>query len=1002
MYHSYDFLPQYPEFESDTVEILGEKLTNNPTLATWDIFKKKEFHDFRLLKTEHKPSNPGQYMNHQEIVSRFLSSHTPQKGILIFHEPGTGKTCTSVASIEKIKNENSSYKGALIIMKGQGLVNNYKNELVYVCTDNVYVPSEYETEGEKLRRMNKKISEYYQFETFEVFSKMVSNSPDAEIIKKYSNLIICIDEVHNLRLTNEKSQYNSVHRFLHLVKDCKVIIMSGTPMRDQPEEIAPMINLILPLNRQLPTGAKFVENYLIPSGDSMILKPSMVDDLKSYFWGNISYLRTMQSDVKREFVGKKLLNYFNLYTVPLQSFQENAYQEAYMDDLKLGDVNNKGKAVYINSRQAGLFVFPDGSWGSRGFGKYIKLVKNNQTGGSSYYLDKILIKELSGGTVEDRLNKLRKYSAKYADCIEKILTRDEVQLVFIDSVEGGGAILFSKLLELFGLSKSVGAESTQKPRYSLITGKSSHAEIKKIFEDINKPKNMLGKYTKVIVGSEVMGEGFTVKNNQSIYILVPYWNFGKIEQAMARGLRLFSHRDLENAGIDVMVKIHLYCIETDNSIDQYMYKTSEDKDISIKSIERAMKESSFDCPLNRERNILPITFDGMRECDYKTCDYQCDNIRPEKFEEEFKLDLSTYNLFYDFLEIEEIQTKIKNLFINRSYLSIQEDILEPFTQSHQLFTIMKAMEGLRTVNDSLGYSCVVGMNGDNLYLSYNLLDGNFLDNYYVDNFPLHNELQFKRESELVYSNNLPNLLEKLKENPKLSVFQKFSLNAQEMMLELAVKSLDSGSVMDCDGLRQFILKNIDSYLIEFENTKVSILKKDNLRCFDKKTLEWDDCDDEYEQKVSSLTEGKKTSLEDNKYGYYGIVESKTGKFSIRDVTDKSKIKNSKKKSEITRGVNCEKSWSRDKLIRLVDLMKFDYKDDEYKKYETNEELVKLLKDNKYKDVYSSYPTQELVKKSREDIIRILYWGHQKKGPICQRIKKWFEEHELIDNVVHKN
>ena len=84
------------------------------------------------------------------------------------------------------------------------------------------------------------------------------------------------------------------------------------------------------------------------------------------------------------------------------------------------------------------------------------------------------------------------------------------------------------MLELFGLSKSVGAESTQKPRYSLITGKSSHAEIKKIFEEINKPKNMLGKYTKVIVGSEVMGEGFTVKNNQSIYILVPYWNFGKI------------------------------------------------------------------------------------------------------------------------------------------------------------------------------------------------------------------------------------------------------------------------------------------------------------------------------------------------------------------------------------------------------------------------------------------------------------------------------------------
>ena len=61
-------------------------------------------------------------------------------------------------------------------------------------------------------------------------------------------------------------------------------------------------------------------------------------------------------------IGK--LKKFNVFPLTMSSFQTKKYIEAYNEDTI-------EKGVYINSRQASLFVFPDGSYGSKGFNKYI-------------------------------------------------------------------------------------------------------------------------------------------------------------------------------------------------------------------------------------------------------------------------------------------------------------------------------------------------------------------------------------------------------------------------------------------------------------------------------------------------------------------------------------------------------------------------------------------------------------------------------------------------------
>ena len=69
-----DFLPIYPNIENPDFNSL--------------IQHKKEFYDLKLSKSESKPPRPGLLMKHQEIIARFISSHTSYDGILLYHENG--------------------------------------------------------------------------------------------------------------------------------------------------------------------------------------------------------------------------------------------------------------------------------------------------------------------------------------------------------------------------------------------------------------------------------------------------------------------------------------------------------------------------------------------------------------------------------------------------------------------------------------------------------------------------------------------------------------------------------------------------------------------------------------------------------------------------------------------------------------------------------------------------------------------------------------------------
>lgn len=686
-----DFFPKYPNVHKSEYSEL------NPYKDDFyeALFKKKEFYDNRLERVENFPKERGVLTKYQKTIARYMSSHALYDTILLIHSMGLGKTCSAVGAIEQIINEEGKFTGAIILGKGQNILDNFVKELVYKCTTGKYIPKDFETltDIQKKRRIAKNIK-FYHLDTFAKFAKKLRDLNDQNITNLYSNKIIVIDEVHNLRIQPEKKQetleiYYQYDRFLHLVKGCKILLLSGTPMKDSPEEIASVANLILPRNEQVPMGADFLNEYMDRKENVYIMKEEKVPIFKEKMKGRVSFLRETYSNVPKEFIGNSNfhgLKHLIVKPIKMKNFQTAGYNDAYMKDK-----GEKG-GIYTNTREASLFVYPDGSFGRVGFQKYITRDKTKlKSGPIHFHLKATLRNFLKGNTNEETLVNIRKCSVLYYTVISEILKTQGNCFIYSSIVTGSGAILFSLLLGLFGFGRAHGHEVKPAKRYAILTNKtSSSSNIRKIIDTFNKPENYRGEIIQVLVGSRAVSEGFSFNNVVFESVNTPHWNYSETDQALARGIRLGSHNDLIKKGFKPVVRI-LQAISlpknepVNTAIDFIMYRIAEDKDISIRRIFRILMENSFDCGLNYLRNRVN-SVDGSRECDYTTCNFNCDGIDMSIVEQGLDmedLDYSTYQLFYVDPKIPKIKARIQNLIRDNRFLSLEsitKNLLGEFTE----------------------------------------------------------------------------------------------------------------------------------------------------------------------------------------------------------------------------------------------------------------------------------------------------------------------------------
>ena len=244
------------------------------------IYTREEFYENRVPRRAPllTPGTGDRYPQ-QQFLANFLSPYTPYKNILVYHEMGQGKTCAGIAVAETNKQAYFT-KPTLILVKGQSGVQTFNNAILKECNH----PSRYriddilnEARGEdgvltparQTELKNRAIRPYYEIEHMQAFVNRIENNQLMQ--KQYSDRVIIIDEIQNIRIQPEGKEdsdmgmdrmkfaklYDTLHTFLHKVQNVKIMLLSGTPVKDQPEEIASVMNLILPLDRQLPTQEEF-------------------------------------------------------------------------------------------------------------------------------------------------------------------------------------------------------------------------------------------------------------------------------------------------------------------------------------------------------------------------------------------------------------------------------------------------------------------------------------------------------------------------------------------------------------------------------------------------------------------------------------------------------------------------------------------------------------------------------------------------------------------------
>ena len=327
-------------------------------------------------------------------------------------------------------------------------------------------------------------------------------------------------------------------------------------------------------------------------------------------------------------------------------------------------------------------------------------------------------------------NNLGQYSPKINSIIQKIQKSEGTAFVYSRFVENG-AVIFCLLLEangytpwgrsapLFKRGTAITASGRQCSKcshreaghpalnpakkeskdnhafspayYALLTASSINTSGKDslplspnnngVINAARDPKNLNGSTIKVIVGSQVAGEGLDLKAIRDIHILEGWFHLSKEEQIVGRGIRYCSHNGLprEKRNCTINLYVNTFPAELNKeTIDLYTYRTAMNKAVRIGNVSRALKQGSSDCNLNKDAILVTDlqsvkmidSMDVVRNhnlndrdftpiCDWIRCSYEC---KPSVNFDSLEEDLSTYDLYAARFTEHEIISRLKATF----------------------------------------------------------------------------------------------------------------------------------------------------------------------------------------------------------------------------------------------------------------------------------------------------------------------------------------------------
>jgi hypothetical protein len=565
-----------------------------------------------------------------------------------------------------------AYKQAIVLVHNVLLEANFKRELVYQCTRNLYALPHFKQLKARQEKnlITRQLSDFYDFSTPTIFAGQLEGLGSAEMIALYDSTIFIIDEAHHLynqegendfeeeeeseepspgdkseKRTRQERTRKKLRELFDLLPRRKVVALTATPMRNKVREMGFLMNMILPQGEKIEPD--LFENAVDGDKDAeMAVRKAMR--------GRCKFVMELDNGVDTKFLGVPIgelagplveefpqsVNY-TTQIVPLMMspFQSKVY-------TNLVETHRRGVA-YQEQRQAALAAFPDETSGTEGFNE--RTNRWIRKAGNWWELTPEFKYHLSLARVENPQNPVSVFSAKFGFIGELALRKAALgQKGFIpqDYKVGSGVILLGLLLEEFGFERFKESDSVftyeggvrkvriqPKLRYGILMPGFPAAQLDAMRDLYNSPENIHGGYILLLITSPVGKEGLSFDSTLWAAINTS-WNQAADEQLVGRILRATSQarlltekrRDTNNPNARIEVEIYRLAampLPSVYSVDVRFGIVAERKGRRIKTVERWMKEEAVDYFLEVERN-QPRRLRGKDytpECDFQECTY---------------------------------------------------------------------------------------------------------------------------------------------------------------------------------------------------------------------------------------------------------------------------------------------------------------------------------------------------------------------------------------------
>uniref|UniRef100_A0A6C0B863 Helicase ATP-binding domain-containing protein n=1 Tax=viral metagenome TaxID=1070528 RepID=A0A6C0B863_9ZZZZ len=369
------------------------------------IAKRKEFNDTKYDGTIYDVKKQAEIMcnaefelmPHQLFVKNFLSFQTPYNSLLLYHSLGTGKTCSAIGVAEEMRAylKQVGVTQKIMIVASPNVQVNFRTQLfndkklkeinglwnLDTCVGNLLLREINPTSLKGLTRervvseINGLIHQYYVFmgygELANYISKVTNISQDngftqkekkaieiKKIKKNFNNRLIIIDEVHNIRITDENKEKRTAELLMTVARhsdNMRLLLLSATPMYNSYKEIVWLLNLInlndkratVSVNDIFDKEGNFKEEKKLDDG--RIIEGGR-DILVRKLTGYVSYVR-----------GE------NPYTFPIRAYPDMFAPESLISEITYPRVQMNNKPIEIPIQSTPVYISQIGQYQGYGY-----------------------------------------------------------------------------------------------------------------------------------------------------------------------------------------------------------------------------------------------------------------------------------------------------------------------------------------------------------------------------------------------------------------------------------------------------------------------------------------------------------------------------------------------------------------------------------------------------------------------------------------------------------